>query len=486
MFDRLRSLLGLKRRSYDGAGGGRRWRGQPDMPASLSAMHAARGPLARRARYLAANNALAASAVEAWVSALVGTGIKPQSAHADPDTRAALNLAWEAATDDMDADGLTDGYGLQAIMVRRMVVDGEAFALLITDAAGFRIRLIDAEQVDPSLNRDLPEGGRIVQGIEFDAAGRRVAYHVLPERPGMPFAALPLNATRVPAENMVHLFRPETPGQVRGISWFAPVILRLADLDQWRDAQLVRQKVAAMLAGFVTSVDGSGQPFEGEQHGAALVGGLEPGTLKFLDPGQDVRFSKMPMILAQHVENLSVELFDPGVGAPVAFYRARTINHAGHLFAGARLGLAELFQRPGVQVVAVIECGTVELLETRPAPDAPILVQGAHRHRQAVDDGEVGRCLIRAIAHLGVKGRRKMHLSRGRTSLRNFSGHVFLVVNSDGWPFDLVLGGTHRDHPINVCGDNEIDICYLVIRAGAVQLNPDLAPCTVEVHACGG
>ncbi|RIK96394.1 MAG: hypothetical protein DCC74_10485 [Proteobacteria bacterium] len=42
---------------------------------------AARGPLARRARYLAANNALAASGVEAWVSALVGTGIKPQSSH---------------------------------------------------------------------------------------------------------------------------------------------------------------------------------------------------------------------------------------------------------------------------------------------------------------------------------------------------------------------------------------------------------------------
>jgi lambda family phage portal protein len=286
MFDRLRKLF---TRSYDGAGGGRRWRGQPEMPATLSAMHAARGPLARRARYLAGNNALVASGVEAWVSALTGSGIKPQSGHADPEIRAALNLAFENWTDQADADLLTDFYGLQALLVRRMVVDGEAFALLLNTEAGFSIRLIDAEQVDASLNCVL-DNGRIIQGVEFNSQGQRVAYHVLPERPGMPFAVVQ-QPVRVSADDVVHLFRPETPGQVRGISWFAPVILRLADLDSWRDAQLVRQKVAAMLAGFVTSVDGSGAPFEGEQSGSSLVGGLEPGTLKFLDPGQDIKFS---------------------------------------------------------------------------------------------------------------------------------------------------------------------------------------------------
>jgi capsid protein len=60
-----------------------------------------------------------------------------------------------------------------------MVIDGEAFALLLNTDSGFRIRLIDAEQVDASLNRVI-DNGRIVQGIEFDTQGRRVAYHVLP------------------------------------------------------------------------------------------------------------------------------------------------------------------------------------------------------------------------------------------------------------------------------------------------------------------
>lgn len=320
ILDRLRNILRSALRSYDGAANGRRWRGHPDMPANLSAMQAARGPLGRRARYLVANNPLAASGVEAWVSALVGTGIKPQSAHADDDVRAAQNLSFELWTDEADADGLTDFYGLQAVMARRMVVDGEAFALLIAARNGLRLRLIDAEQVDASLTRDLPDGGRIVQGIELDENGERVAYHILPERPGMPFASLPLTPRRVPAEDVVHLFRVETPGQVRGISWFAPVMLRTVDLDQWRDAQIMRQKVAAMLAVFITKPDGSARPLDGEQNGSRLIGGMQPGSILYLEPGEDIK-SSMPATIGMEViefAKITEREISVGLGLPKA------------------------------------------------------------------------------------------------------------------------------------------------------------------------
>lgn len=278
----------FRKRSYDGASNGRRWRGQPEMPATLSAQAIARAPLARRARYLAGNNPLAASGVEAWVSALVGTGVKPQSNHPDVGLRSQIGAAFELWTDEADAEMLTDFYGLQAIMVRRMVVDGEAFALLLNDGDRFSIRLLDAEQVDASLSRDFASG-RIVHGIEFDNAGRRVAYWILPERPGMAFATVS-QPQRVLAQDVIHMFRPEIPGQVRGISWFAPVMLRLSDLDSWRDAQLTRQKVAAMLAGFIRNADGT--VMDGDPDGrGSLIGGLEPGTLKYLNAGEEISFS---------------------------------------------------------------------------------------------------------------------------------------------------------------------------------------------------
>lgn len=299
----FQKIANMFTRSYDGAGGGRRWRGRGEMAAPLSVMSAARGPLMRRARYLVANNALAASGADAWVSGLVGTGIKPQSAHPDPAIRSKLNLAFELWTDSADADGVSDFYFLQATIARRLVVDGEAFAVLGIADGRLNIRLIDAEQIDPSLNRELGDGRRIVQGIEFDSAGRRVAYHILPDRPGTPFAVLPLTPLRVPAEDVIHVFKPEIAGQVRGLSWFAPVMLRLSDLDAWRDAQLMRQKIAALLTGFVTSPTGSPTQFgDGSQAPPTITEGLEPGTLKVLAPGEGVTFSTPA--------NIGVEVID--------------------------------------------------------------------------------------------------------------------------------------------------------------------------------
>lgn len=115
-------------RAYDAAAPFR-WGGVPEIAAQLSSLHAARAPIARRARYVVANNAYAASGVEAWVGALCGTGIKPQSLHPDPDIREAINIAFERWTDDADADSSLDFYGLLSLAVRRMVVDGEAFAV---------------------------------------------------------------------------------------------------------------------------------------------------------------------------------------------------------------------------------------------------------------------------------------------------------------------------------------------------------------------
>jgi lambda family phage portal protein len=241
-----------------------------------------------------------------------------------------------------------------------MVIDGEAFALLVNADDGLRVRLLDAEQVDPSLNRELRDGGRIVQGIEFDAAGRRVAYHVLPERPGMPFAVLPLTPKRVPAELMVHMFRPEVPGQVRGVSWFAPIMLRIADLDQTRDAQIVRQKIGAMLAGFIKSMNGSGQPFEGEQQGGTLLGGLEPGTLKYLGPDEDIVFSEPPTIGADGIAfmKLTEREIAVGLGLPASIF---TGDLSDVNYSSIRAGLVEFRRR-----VEALQHGVIVFQALRP------------------------------------------------------------------------------------------------------------------------
>lgn len=289
MLSKIRAWLSgptTSTRSYDGAAGGYRAGALSETANVIAAMAAARTPLARRARYLVGNNALAFSGVEAWTAALVAYGIKAQSQHADQGVRSILTSRFGSFADEADADGVGDLYSIQALMVRQMVTEGESFALLINTAEGLRVRVIDNEQVDPNITRTLPDGGRIIQGVEFSGDGRRVAYWILPDNPGLPYGAASMTARRVPSHDVVHLFRQLVPGQVRGVSWLSPVILRLSGLDLWADAQLTRQQMAAMLTIFIKGGDGTGAPFD-----ASLASkGIAPGGVRYLDEGQEPMF----------------------------------------------------------------------------------------------------------------------------------------------------------------------------------------------------
>lgn len=287
MLNRLRNLFG--RRSYQAAGGGRRGESMHTMPAPLSSVAVARGPIAMRAKYAVGSNPLAAAGVQAWQTQAIGAGIVPASRHPDKSIREALTARFSAWVDVADDEGRTDWFGIQASLFRSMVTAGEGLALMLNTPEGLRLRVLDPEQLDTSHSATLTSG-RIVQGVEFDNAGHRVAYWIFDHPLGLDFG-IHRQRQRIPAEDVIHVFRQDWPGQVRGLSWFAPVLVRLTDLDSWRDGQLVRQKVAAFMTGFITSMDGSGSQMEGQQKGSTITGAMTPGEMIYLDPGQDIKFS---------------------------------------------------------------------------------------------------------------------------------------------------------------------------------------------------
>src|SRR5439155_24711652 len=221
---RIRETLGhwfpsLRTRRFDAAAGGRRWQGVQTFGQVNAEIGAAAGPVRRRASYYARNNPWIGNGVSAIVAGAVGAGIKPQSQHPDPAIRNALHRRWQAWTDLADADGVTDAYGLQALAVRSMVETGECFGHLLVTPEGLRVRLLDADMVPLDVTRELGEGRRIIQGVEFDADGSRAAYWIHRVRPEVPSFSSEL--IRIPADQMAHLFVPLAPGQVRGMSWLA-------------------------------------------------------------------------------------------------------------------------------------------------------------------------------------------------------------------------------------------------------------------------
>lgn len=350
---RIRAALGgasrqvaramLRAAGLDGAAGGRRWRGAGELASPIAAQLAGRETIARRARYLANNNGHGRAAVLAWQSALVGSGIKAQSNAPDPTIRKLIALASERFVDACDLDGVQDFYGLQAAVAAELVVAGEAFVVLAHDPEDgrLRLRMMAAEQVDGGHNVELGGGARIIAGIEFDGQGRRVAIHAFRQRPGHSLAPS-LERVRIAIEDVCHVLRVETPGQVRGLSWFAAVLLRLADLDKAHDAQLIRQQIAAMLAGFVT---GDADLFDGEKPAPGLLeGGLEPGTLKVLPPGASITFSEPATIGAESIDFLKITAREiaAGLGLP---YEALTGDLSGVNYSSIRAGLVDFRRR---------------------------------------------------------------------------------------------------------------------------------------------
>lgn len=298
---RVRAALDAVR-GYDGASKDRRRMSWQATNTSADAEIAASGYILReRMRDLVRNNPHAAKAASVWVQNLVGDGIEPRM----KDQR--LLKAWRRWERVCDADGQLPFTGIQSLAVREMVEAGEVIIRRRwrrkTDGipGNMQIQVLEADHLDTSKNTALAEGGHIIQGVEFDKAGRRVAYHLFPVHPGHNVLGLAqtIVSERVPASEIIHLYEKQRT-QARGVPWGAPVIGAMRDLATYEDAELTRKKIEACMVGVLIGGDendGVGIPLgTDEQPGiydgtGALVERFEPGMFAIARGGRDVKFN---------------------------------------------------------------------------------------------------------------------------------------------------------------------------------------------------
>ena len=355
-FGRLNISLATKRTgvAYEGATTGRRATGwiAPDVSANRAILDSAE-LVRNRARQLGRNNPWGGNALDAFVANCVGTGIRPRSKANDVATREAIQELWEGWIEDADADQVLDFYGLQGLVARALMETGEVFIRLrrrrLSDglAVPLQLQVIEADHVPLNLNRMVSDRNVIRAGIEFNIVGRRVAYHMHPTHPGDPTIAL--NAAfpkRISANDVIHVFRPLRPGQIRGISWMARVLVKLFELDQYDDAELVRKKTAALFAGFVTKqTDETSIMGEDAQSGETDVPvGLEPGTMQVLLPGEDMKFSEPADVGGAYEQFINTQLRAVAAGMGVTFEQL-TGDLSKVNFSAIRAGLIEFRRR---------------------------------------------------------------------------------------------------------------------------------------------
>lgn len=260
--------------------------------------------LVQRSRDLARRNPLAITALNVLEDNVAGTTFRVVSSVRDPERGAdAIDEAtsreceayFEAVSTrrEIDSRGLHDYPSLRALVTREYLEAGEVFVLEHADRSDrsrlspFSVELIPAERVDPTFSRPASKGKRrITNGIEFDSRGRRVAYHVT-RADGS--GGLRHATERIPADRMLHIYRPSRAGQERGVPILFGAMMLANDLDALVEAELTSAQVAACLTAFIER-EGAGIT-QGDQDKLAdgsPIYEFRPGAVFDLQPGEKV------------------------------------------------------------------------------------------------------------------------------------------------------------------------------------------------------
>ncbi len=312
---RARAATNILQRSYEGAKTGRRHGGWITAGTDANGeIASASGRLRERARDLVRNNAYAAKAMTALSSNLVGTGIIPRARTGEDGLSEQVDSLWNRFAESCDADGRLDFYGIQTLVVRTMVESGECLLLFRQTphrddgTVPLQLQVLEPDHLDSGQDRDLPGGGYVQQGIEFNNSGQRVAYLLFPKHPGGNRSLGATKSIRIPARDVLHIFDRLRPGQSRGVTWFAPAILKLRDLDEYDEAELVRKKIEACFVAFVLNGDDGETLGDATQQGdGRRIESFEPGMVEYLPAGKDVRFGQ-PSASAGYSEYMRVQL----------------------------------------------------------------------------------------------------------------------------------------------------------------------------------
>lgn len=346
----------VKTRKYDGATKGRRAEGWKATGTSANAEISAALPVLRsRSRELVRNNPYAARGMQVIQNNVVGKGIKAAIVNSNQSKEDKIKELWNAwaETSQCDYDGRHDFYGFQSLVMRAVAESGEIFIRkrrVRREGASLPVKLQALESDYLASDRVLSgqkvaNGNRIIEGIEFDKNGRRVAYHFHEVHPGSsgmeslgPDGKL-FKTIRLPAADVLHIYRMDRPGQIRGVPFLASSMLRLRDIGDYEDAQLLRQKLAACYMAFIKDTE---IPELDEDEKETLTH-FEPGAIEFLPPGKDIELSSPPEVSENYADYMRVMLQSVASGLGVS-YEALTGNLKDINFSSSRMGWIE-FQR---------------------------------------------------------------------------------------------------------------------------------------------
>lgn len=292
-------------------------------------------------RELVRNNPYAQRAVNIIAKNTVGTGIVPTFKGPKQDLTKKKWRKW-AASKSCDFNDLMSFYGIQEQVIRAVAESGDALVVRRWEPLnpmGFELQVLESDFLDETVTRAEPTGGGFVlQGVAFNAKGKRVGYYLHDQHPGeVRYNQTSLQSRFIPASEVLHIFEVLRPGQVRGIPMGVSSFIKMKDFDEFQDAQLYKQKVAACFVMVVTD----SQKMVSANKSAAYdpIDRMTPGMIEHMPYGKDVKFSQPPTTEGT-AEYATTVLRSIAIGYNVT-YEALTNDYSRVNFSSGRMGWLE-------------------------------------------------------------------------------------------------------------------------------------------------
>lgn len=258
--------------------------------------------LRQRSRDLAQNNDYCRNALRVIENNVIGQGITMQASvrmrrggRMDDDTNQAIEAAWSIwkRARHCHTAGVLGFADIERLAIRSVAESGEVFIRMVRQSFGrsrvpLALEIIEADRLDVDLNEMAKDTGNDIRmGIERDKWGRPVAYHFRTEHPGdypLTSRTTEQRTVRVPADDVIHLFRSERPGQTRGYPWIASAIMRMHHLNGYTEAEVIAARAEACRMGFITSPEDDAM--QDGTDSDVPVSNFEPGKIERLLPGE--------------------------------------------------------------------------------------------------------------------------------------------------------------------------------------------------------
>jgi lambda family phage portal protein len=258
--------------------------------------------LRSRSRDLVRNVPIATGAIQTVVNNVVGDGLVLQSQI----DREVLGLsdeqaeAWQAAAQrefliwgkNPDFSGRLNWDEYQALVFRSVLESGDIFIARRRrkgprDTYALKLLAIEADRVsNPSFSANKIN---LVDGVEMDADGVPVAYHISSSHPDdttqgkkREWKRYELGSTVTGQPLILHLFSQLRPDQARGIPYLAPVIEAIKQIGDYSEAEIKAAVISAFFTVFVK------QPVVASDGDAASILGDDPAYAN-ADPSTEVQ-----------------------------------------------------------------------------------------------------------------------------------------------------------------------------------------------------